>query len=212
MPISLICHTCKQAFAVKPSHADRKYCCRSCELADASRKRHGLELPCAYCGTQFYVSPVALKRNKTPKYYCSRSCLLAAMKQTKPIHSCAYCGGTIRRAPSGIRTAQTNAYCSAKCRGKHQRGAAHTRWRGGTYTWRGPHWRKQSLAARTRDAFTCQRCGAVGVYVAAHHIIPYRISHDSSLDNLITLCRVCHTKTEVEADRLRTAFTRLQGL
>lgn len=44
---------------------------------------------------------------------------------------------------------------------------------------------------RKRDRFTCQECGKNGFVV--HHI-DYN-KKNNNLDNLITLCRSCHTKT-----------------
>ena len=46
---------------------------------------------------------------------------------------------------------------------------------------------------RQRDNYTCQLCGGYGDIV--DHIIPYAISHDSSLSNLRVLCRRCNLAT-----------------
>lgn len=43
---------------------------------------------------------------------------------------------------------------------------------------------------RERDNYTCQICGQEGYPV--DHIIPWRISHDNSPNNLRTLCRKCN--------------------
>ena len=32
--------------------------------------------------------------------------------------------------------------------------------------------------------------------IQCHHIVPYRITQDNSIGNLITLCRSCHIKEE----------------
>lgn len=49
-----------------------------------------------------------------------------------------------------------------------------------------------------RDLFTCQSCGKNHheTLLDVHHKIPFRISEDNSLRNLITLCRSCHMKEE----------------
>lgn len=49
-----------------------------------------------------------------------------------------------------------------------------------------------------RDNFTCQDCGKTHheVKLDVHHKIPFRVSQDNSLNNLITLCRSCHMRTE----------------
>ena len=47
-----------------------------------------------------------------------------------------------------------------------------------------------------RDNLTCQHCGKTNCLLVAHHKIPYRISKNDDLSNLISLCSVCHTKEE----------------
>ncbi len=53
----------------------------------------------------------------------------------------------------------------------------------------------QSLKAfiRERDNYTCQLCGEEGWIV--DHIVPYAISHDSTLSNLRVLCHKCNLAT-----------------
>ena len=57
-------------------------------------------------------------------------------------------------------------------------------------------WRK---AVFGRDNFTCQCCGAKGVYIEAHHIKSFtyfpELRHD--VDNGITYCLQCHIKHDV---------------
>ena len=43
---------------------------------------------------------------------------------------------------------------------------------------------------RKRDGYTCQACGEPAKDV--DHIIPFAISHDSTLSNLQVLCRACN--------------------
>ena len=50
-----------------------------------------------------------------------------------------------------------------------------------------------------RDRYTCQNCGATGVRIEAHHVVPIRSGGSHHLSNLISLCRGCHSK----ADRKR---------
>lgn len=68
-------------------------------------------------------------------------------------------------------------------------------WKGGCSDFRGSSWRRIRKECYVRDNFICQNCGST-VSLEAHHIIPYRISKDSSLDNLITLCDRCHKEFE----------------
>jgi hypothetical protein len=65
-------------------------------------------------------------------------------------------------------------------------------------------WRELSQKIRERDNFTCQSCHKKlpSNCLDVHHIRPFKISHDNSESNLITLCKPCHISIE--------RFTRLQ--
>ena len=43
----------------------------------------------------------------------------------------------------------------------------------------------------SRDGHRCVLCGKKG-RLHAHHIVPVRVSHDNSLNNLVTVCEKCH--------------------
>ena len=75
----------------------------------------------------------------------------------------------------------------------------------------GPNWEKQRNAARARDGFRCRQCGTPerpGMpQHAVHHIVPFRtfgyipgVNENyltaNVLDNLVTLCAVCHQRVE----------------
>ena len=48
-----------------------------------------------------------------------------------------------------------------------------------------------------RDNWTCQVCRKhCRKDIQCHHLIPYRISQDDRMKNLITLCKSCHKKME----------------
>lgn len=59
-------------------------------------------------------------------------------------------------------------------------------------------WRK---AVFERDNFTCQLCGARGVRLNAHHILPWakNIAERYQLSNGITLCKKCHSSVHYKA-------------
>lgn len=46
-----------------------------------------------------------------------------------------------------------------------------------------------------RDGYRCVMCGCKGK-LAAHHIVPVRVSHNNSLSNLVSLCPKCHKRIE----------------
>lgn len=60
----------------------------------------------------------------------------------------------------------------------------------------GDDWDKIRYLVYLRDRFTCQHCGVQGKRLDVHHKIPFLVSFDNSLSNLITLCRPCHMKEE----------------
>ena len=46
-----------------------------------------------------------------------------------------------------------------------------------------------------RDGYRCVMCGKKGK-LAAHHIVPVRISKNNSLSNLVSVCDKCHKRLE----------------
>lgn len=62
----------------------------------------------------------------------------------------------------------------------------------------GDDWFKIRLLIYKRDNYTCQRCAEKMSRTPfhIHHKIPFLISFDNSLSNLITLCPPCHRKVE----------------
>ena len=64
----------------------------------------------------------------------------------------------------------------------------------------GPDWRLQRTACLQRDGYLCQQCGSSdGLHV--HHWEPYRFCFDNSLDNLVTLCHLCHRELHIRYRR-----------
>jgi hypothetical protein len=89
-------------------------------------------------------------------------------------------------------------------------GKLHHNWLGGKIWWRGKEWDALKLRIRARDGFMCAECDMAewqhkdrcGHPLHVHHIIAYRISHDNSPLNLITLCDSCHGKKRSEENAL----------
>jgi DEAD/DEAH box helicase domain-containing protein len=77
---------------------------------------------------------------------------------------------------------------------------------------RGPNWEQQRNRARERDGHRCRHCGASerpGRGHDVHHVQPFRTfgyrrgENDryleaNRLENLVTLCRSCHRRVEVD--------------
>jgi 5-methylcytosine-specific restriction endonuclease McrA len=119
---------------------------------------------------------------------------------------CCQCGEEFKREPS--RTVGGFVTCSRKCTYKELSirlsGENNPLWKGGTKSYRGNDWREASGRAKSRDHYTCQRCGMTeneclinyGFVLHVHHITPYRLTQDNSLVNLVTLCVSCHSYVE----------------
>ena len=68
----------------------------------------------------------------------------------------------------------------------------------------GCDWEKIRQLILRRDNFICQKCGIKKKKLDIHHKIPFLISLDNSINNLITLCRSCHVKEEARMiDKLK---------
>ena len=46
------------------------------------------------------------------------------------------------------------------------------------------------------DKDRCQVCGVFKDCLDVHHIVPWRISHDDNIENLISVCKKCHRYLE----------------
>lgn len=90
-----------------------------------------------------------------------------------------------------------------------KRGEEHPNWEPDTTDRYGSGWTvKKKREVRKRDGYECQVCGLsqqehlekLGARLNVHHIIPARKFDDAearnSPDNLVTLCRSCHSKWE----------------
>lgn len=65
-----------------------------------------------------------------------------------------------------------------------------------------PDWDLRRYDVHMRDGYACTECGWPNGFkvrrreLHVHHIIPVSRGGDSSLDNLITLCHICHSKVD----------------
>ena len=90
-----------------------------------------------------------------------------------------------------------------------RKGKGNSNWRGGKrseefndeYGISLLEWNKLTTIVRKRDRYVCQHCGDVPSY-EVHHIIPRRFEINNSLENLILLCKKCHTTLEHQTFRM----------
>ncbi len=202
----LLCEYCKKEYYPKGGHLKQKFCSRKCKgkyQSENGTLKKGRKYPhlqrarigiCLVCGKKFR----AIKDYKEKKQkYCSKGCW---SKRATIIKKCKYCNKNIKTSKS-----INKKYCNNKCRDMDYRerlkGKNAPAWKGGKT--------KESKCMRTRKAYrvwresvfkrddwTCQRGGAKGVYLEAHHI--KEISKFPELiydvDNGETLCLGCHQK------------------
>lgn len=77
------------------------------------------------------------------------------------------------------------------------KGENNPRWIGGTDDYRGEDWDIKKAECLKRDGYRCQHKADEHYQILdVHHKIPYRISKDNSLSNLITLCKSHHIQEE----------------
>lgn len=227
----LTCEYCGVQFERKRSNARGKhhFCGKDCRYAwdrlnrDVTGEnnpnwKERVRLECAHCGGSFERLECNIKEGSQ---YCSKSCSDEAKKliigESHPLFrrvsvSCEWCGAQFEVVPN-----RSDArFCGQECNTKwlnHLRstkfvGKNHHNWRGGSASYRGSNWPKQSARARSRDKHTCQRCGLVwdgkGKAFSVHHKIPFRLfgveryREANRLKNLETLCKSCHSIIERE--------------
>lgn len=115
-----------------------------------------------------------------------------------------------RRTPEqGERTSISlkKAYAEGRKVKPNWIGPTHPQWKGGAkdYHLTSPEWKKRRKEVYARDQWRCRRCGkhCGAKEIQCHHIIPYRISQDDSMGNLVTLCLACHCAIERPHDKYR---------
>jgi len=71
-------------------------------------------------------------------------------------------------------------------------------------------WNSIRKAIYKRDSWVCQECGIkCGKYIACHHI-DYNPSNNDS-NNLITLCKSCHSKTNFRREDWTNRYKKTMG-
>lgn len=179
--------TCAECGKIEEVRADNPATrCRTCGSRPALEKCHRTRSAdrnretCRYCGQDFPAPPSSRQR------FCSRACRHAAQSVER---TCATCGGSFRIARSVLscRTNASGRFCSRSCYERHLCRTARIRGRGS-------RWNAIRKSALWQTPF-CACCGKTR-HLQVHHIIPFRLTRDNSLTNLIPLCRACHKRVE----------------
>jgi hypothetical protein len=166
------------------------------------------QVQCINCKKEFTVVPARLPTAKFCSYACrgqwrSKNWLGAnhpRFWQDEPrVRNCLHCGAEYRKKKTeAISVFSKRKFCSPECirlGQKRLEGEAHPLFNPNSRRKdrRGKHgaWARAVIA---RDHATCQRCGAQGVELHAHHILSFRHHPEKrwELANGETLCHRCH--------------------
>ena len=93
---------------------------------------------------------------------------------------CTHCGEEFEPRQKG------QGFCSAACNAAYRLSDELT---------------ENRFAAFVRDDWKCQDCGKAHTYFEAHHIIGCAEGGSHALENLITLCAICHDKRHNKTPR-----------
>jgi hypothetical protein len=202
--VTLVCYRCNSNFLRSNSHVEFKkiignkksYCSRECYLESHSSR---VLKKCHRCSKSYSI-PKHRDIKTINLFYCSNECKKNSIKI-----KCSYCKKEFIKKRSTIKK---NNYCSQKCMGKYfskyNVGENSNSWLGGWIKYYGSNWTIMRNKRRKIDKYKCQICG-ISENKKSHdvrHIIPFRIFgkvrylEANNIDNLITLCNICHLKIE----------------
>ena len=155
---------------------------------------------CKQCNKEFSILKSTLKSNASGNF-CCRPCYNEYLKTIKGEKhkdykriktTCDNCKKLISVTPSKLREYKHH-FCSKECRGAFYSHENNPYWRGGTKAYRG-NFEKVKKEYFNGTNF-CALCGTTKD-INIHHIIPYRLTKDNSVNNLIPLCRKHHRIVE----------------
>jgi hypothetical protein len=190
------CKNCKKVFCFAPSRK-RIFCSRRCT---DEYKKNGKYKICPVCNKRFY------KRNAYKNaIYCSFKCYKEYKeKNFNKVIKCHNCNKKIKRQRCKIKTKEV--FCSRKCMLKFYF------WKGGkSFEPYGIEFNKVlKEEIRKRDKYICQKCRKKQKQLKRKlyiHHIDYNKKNNKP-KNLISLCLLCHSKTNFNRNKWKKYFTR----
>lgn len=161
---------------------------------------------CNHCDEWYY--PIGANSNRTK--YCSMKCFNAVRGRRIAwiFVKCMRCACLFRRTQAAVNRVK-RSFCSNDCRNQFFVGENHQWFRGGSDPNRGSQWLKLAREIRNRDGHQCRRCGTTEAdnkqRLSVDHVRPWRSFKDKAdanhPDNLVALCRSCHTFKTVTVER-----------
>lgn len=182
------CKECNKNFYIPKYRINKqKFCSAICRKKFEINQ--GEYINCKKCGKKFWVQ----KRRKNTAKFCSYECM-----EERIYRKCLNCNKKFYIHKSRIDT-NRGKFCSKKCYTKYNIKENHPCWRGGiSFEPYGLEFNlKLKLKIRQRDNFICQECKKsekkLKQKLSIHHI-DYN-KKNNNLNNLISLCKKCHAKT-----------------
>jgi hypothetical protein len=154
-------------------------------------KRCKQKYECQICNKEFLRWPGEVERkDRKGLIFCSKDCQNIWQKRNQEIRKCTNCGNNVLISSKQRRDLE-HSFCSRDCLYKWNRRENHPRWHGGYSSEYGRGWKEQRRLTLERDK-CCKNCGRED-NLDIHHIIPYQLSKSNKLDNLLALCKSCHS-------------------
>jgi hypothetical protein len=177
---------------------------------------------CIWCGKEFKAKQWKVRQGQ--KKYCSIECGKKSLSKqfsgvNNPVYSadhyidriCPNCNKPIKVLKAVFKKREGRGkFCNKHCFDEYKKKSKkycmenNPNWKGGKSFELYPEgWHKElKTTIRKRDRFICKICGKNGYHV--HHIDYNKKNLD--LNNLITLCGSCHTKTNFKRDYWQMYF------
>ena len=138
----------------------------------------------------------------TPQHFCSKKCLRFWQLGSTP-KMCRNCGYRVpgRFCRKHDTWKRRLYFCSAGCRVIFHLRKMRIEVKTFQKMRHGSDWQWVSRKVKEKDCYTCQVCKSklVEAKLYADHIVPFRLSQSHDWENLLTLCRACHSrKTDLE--------------
>ncbi|HEB13401.1 MAG TPA: HNH endonuclease [candidate division CPR3 bacterium] len=181
------------------------------------KKTKWIRLVCESCGKDFEVTPYRKDTAKNCSLKCKHGVHGERMKEhydrrgriTFVERTCENCEGLFQPHIANTRRGY-GKYCSSKCYGEVVKGEKHHLWNNGSsFEPYGIDFNnKLREEIRKRDNYTCRECNfaqkQLGYKLSIHHI-DYNKRNNRG-DNLVSLCRGCHTQTNFGRDEWTKYF------
>lgn len=197
--IGVICKKCNREFEVSVAREKvAKFCSKKCFY---EFKRIILE--CKNCRKKFKV-----KRKNKNRFFCSLKCVGEYRRGVKHFN---WMGGRTKCIDCRVLTSNYNSIRCDACYRKWNKNSNHYNWQGGiSFEPYSIGWNKTfKEQIRYRDGYKCQICGCPEIENRKNLSIHHRDYDKKNLqmNNLISLCKSCHMKTNFNREYWLGYFT-----